>query len=321
MRESATLLAPGRQGRGHGPGRSAHGVRQAHRPLPALHRAGAAPGAHRRRPRRRPGAAHRVPVLQPLQARGHGARREAGRRGAGPQPGAERRPGSRRRSPASSSARASSSTATTRGSAGSWRRWRTSRSVREELSRADHPHPAADHAGRRRHRPAVVLPGARRHGRLRGHHPAHLHLDQPHVHRRLLPQVQPARAGRQARPDRAPDRPRGAARPRRRPQRRDRLHRRHPVRHRPGLVRVVHRRACSRRSTRCSATTSRPSDLGREACEIEIERLGRTVGKQDQYIAAFGGITRFDFNPDGSVDVAAGPAVAATPCTTSSSTC
>ena len=46
------------------------------------------------------------------------------------------------------------------------------------------------------------------------------------------------------------------------------------------------------------------SDLGREACEIEIERLGRTVGKQDQYIAAFGGITRFDFNPDGSVDVA-----------------
>ena len=46
------------------------------------------------------------------------------------------------------------------------------------------------------------------------------------------------------------------------------------------------------------------ADLGREACEIEIERLGRPVGKQDQYIAAFGGITCFDFNPDGSVDVA-----------------
>lgn len=45
------------------------------------------------------------------------------------------------------------------------------------------------------------------------------------------------------------------------------------------------------------------SDLGQQACEIEIGRLGRTVGKQDQYIAAFGGITRFDFNPDGSVDV------------------
>jgi len=45
------------------------------------------------------------------------------------------------------------------------------------------------------------------------------------------------------------------------------------------------------------------SDLAREACEIEIERLGRTVGKQDQYAAAFGGITRFDFRPDGAVDV------------------
>jgi D-glycero-alpha-D-manno-heptose-7-phosphate kinase len=45
------------------------------------------------------------------------------------------------------------------------------------------------------------------------------------------------------------------------------------------------------------------ADLGREACEIEIERLGRTVGKQDQYIAAFGGITRFDFNTDGSVGI------------------
>jgi D-glycero-alpha-D-manno-heptose-7-phosphate kinase len=45
------------------------------------------------------------------------------------------------------------------------------------------------------------------------------------------------------------------------------------------------------------------SDLGREACEIEIERLGRASGKQDQYIAAFGGVTRFDFLPDGTVDV------------------
>ena len=63
------------------------------------------------------------------------------------------------------------------------------------------------------------------------------------------------------------------------------------------------------------------ADLGREACEIEIERLGRTVGKQDQYIAAFGGLTRFDFQPDGSVEVAAGPDLDATPSTTSSSTC
>ncbi|MDP9092738.1 MAG: galactokinase [Actinomycetota bacterium] len=45
------------------------------------------------------------------------------------------------------------------------------------------------------------------------------------------------------------------------------------------------------------------ADLGREACEIEIDRLGRASGKQDQYIAAFGGITRFDFRCDGTVDV------------------
>lgn len=43
--------------------------------------------------------------------------------------------------------------------------------------------------------------------------------------------------------------------------------------------------------------------LAEAACHIEIERLGDPVGKQDQYIAAFGGVTRFDFNPDESVGV------------------
>ena len=43
------------------------------------------------------------------------------------------------------------------------------------------------------------------------------------------------------------------------------------------------------------------AELAREACEIEIDRLQRSVGKQDQYAAAFGGLTRFDFEPDGSV--------------------
>jgi len=41
-----------------------------------------------------------------------------------------------------------------------------------------------------------------------------------------------------------------------------------------------------------------PSDLARLACEIEIDRLGEPIGKQDQYIAAYGGITCFHFNPD-----------------------
>lgn len=47
-----------------------------------------------------------------------------------------------------------------------------------------------------------------------------------------------------------------------------------------------------------------PHDLARLACEIEIDRLNEPVGKQDQYIAAHGGITCFRFNPDESVDAA-----------------
>ena len=45
------------------------------------------------------------------------------------------------------------------------------------------------------------------------------------------------------------------------------------------------------------------ANLAQEACEIEIERLGRPVGKQDQYIAAFGGLTCMSFEPDGQVNV------------------
>jgi D-glycero-alpha-D-manno-heptose-7-phosphate kinase len=43
-------------------------------------------------------------------------------------------------------------------------------------------------------------------------------------------------------------------------------------------------------------------ELARLACEIEINRLGEPIGKQDQYIASFGGITCFHFNPDESVN-------------------
>jgi D-glycero-alpha-D-manno-heptose-7-phosphate kinase len=42
--------------------------------------------------------------------------------------------------------------------------------------------------------------------------------------------------------------------------------------------------------------------LAREACEIEIERLGKPIGKQDQYIAAYGGLRGFRFCKDGSVE-------------------
>lgn len=44
-------------------------------------------------------------------------------------------------------------------------------------------------------------------------------------------------------------------------------------------------------------------DLASEACTIEIDRLRRPVGKQDQYMAAFGGIKCFDFKPSGDVGV------------------
>ena len=44
-----------------------------------------------------------------------------------------------------------------------------------------------------------------------------------------------------------------------------------------------------------------PSDLARLACEIEIDRLGEPIGKQDQYISAYGGVTCFTFHPDEGV--------------------
>jgi len=43
--------------------------------------------------------------------------------------------------------------------------------------------------------------------------------------------------------------------------------------------------------------------LAEEACRIEIDRLGKPIGKQDQYIAAFGGIRQIAFHPDQRVTV------------------
>ncbi|HSR25749.1 MAG TPA: galactokinase [Candidatus Eisenbacteria bacterium] len=63
-----------------------------------------------------------------------------------------------------------------------------------------------------------------------------------------------------------------------------------------GLLRALY--AFQRRHVVASA-------LAEEACSIEIDRLGRAVGKQDQYIAAFGGLTCCEFCPDDSVRVMA----------------
>jgi D-glycero-alpha-D-manno-heptose-7-phosphate kinase len=45
-----------------------------------------------------------------------------------------------------------------------------------------------------------------------------------------------------------------------------------------------------------------PSELAAQACEIELGRLKEPIGKQDQYIAAYGGITCFHFHPGGGVN-------------------
>jgi D-glycero-alpha-D-manno-heptose-7-phosphate kinase len=45
-------------------------------------------------------------------------------------------------------------------------------------------------------------------------------------------------------------------------------------------------------------------DLAEQACDIEINRLGEPVGKQDQYIAAFGGLMCFEFLRDDTVSAA-----------------
>jgi D-glycero-alpha-D-manno-heptose-7-phosphate kinase len=44
-----------------------------------------------------------------------------------------------------------------------------------------------------------------------------------------------------------------------------------------------------------------PRELAEQACHIEIDLLKEPIGKQDQYIAAFGGITCFEFLPDDRV--------------------
>src|SRR4051812_7033626 len=45
-----------------------------------------------------------------------------------------------------------------------------------------------------------------------------------------------------------------------------------------------------------------PRDLAEQACHIELDLLGEPIGKQDQYIAAYGGLTCFQFLPNGHVE-------------------
>src|SRR5439155_20654720 len=44
-----------------------------------------------------------------------------------------------------------------------------------------------------------------------------------------------------------------------------------------------------------------PHELAEQACHLEIDILKEPIGKQDQYIAAYGGVTCFEFKKDDSV--------------------
>jgi D-glycero-alpha-D-manno-heptose-7-phosphate kinase len=44
-------------------------------------------------------------------------------------------------------------------------------------------------------------------------------------------------------------------------------------------------------------------EIAKEACEVEIEKLGNPIGKQDQYAAACGGLNFIEFNRDDTVTV------------------
>jgi len=52
-----------------------------------------------------------------------------------------------------------------------------------------------------------------------------------------------------------------------------------------------------------SHRTPSAESLAAQACEIEIGKLGEAIGKQDQYIAAIGGVSTFTFRDDESVEI------------------
>ena len=46
-----------------------------------------------------------------------------------------------------------------------------------------------------------------------------------------------------------------------------------------------------------------PQEVAEEACRIELDVLGKPIGKQDQYMASFGGLTALDIAENGAVTV------------------
>jgi len=60
-----------------------------------------------------------------------------------------------------------------------------------------------------------------------------------------------------------------------------------------GLLNALHAYKSERKSA---------EELAQEACRLEIDILGKPIGKQDQYIAAYGGFRFFKLHPDGTVE-------------------
>ncbi len=74
-----------------------------------------------------------------------------------------------------------------------------------------------------------------------------------------------------------------------------------PRREREWVRPVLIRSGCSMPCTLIKGLHAGAERLAREACQIEIDVCRKPIGKQDQYIAAYGGLQCIRFNPDGSV--------------------
>ena len=166
------------------------------------------------------------------------------------------------------------------------------------------PRAAAREPRRRRNRPSLVLPRARRIPRRRGDRQVRLHA---HPHR--LPAAIPHEVLRASRRStdpseiRAPDPARVAAAPLERRPARGRVGRRRPGRDRAGLVGRVHRVPAQGAGARAARRPSRRGVWPRTPARSRSTSSSEPVGKQDQYVAAHGGICAYTFNTDGSVDV------------------
>ena len=79
------------------------------------------------------------------------------------------------------------------------------------------------------------------------------------------------------------------------------IHGRYPGRYRTGIVRKLHDGSPQGTAHALQEERRIAAELAEQACDIEINRLREPIGKQDQYIAAYGGITCFQYCPDGRV--------------------